>query len=256
VELFERVFVHHDNPKAFNYKRDGEWIPVSSGAFLARARRLALGLYSLGVRYGDRVALFSENRHEWTLADAACLLAGALDVPIYATQAPPQVRYILNDSGARAMFVSGRKKYDTVRDLLDAGTALEQVIFFDPEGAAEVGALTLAEVEERGRQLQEEQPDLIAQLSAPVKPDDLATLIYTSGTTGEPKGVMLTHSNLVSNMIDGSLHLEYSANDSVLSVLPYAHIFERMAMYMHIYHGISVYYAESLDKIGQNLREI
>jgi long-chain acyl-CoA synthetase len=256
VELFERVMGRMRCPNLFNYKKDGQWTAVSSDDFLARARRLALGLYALGARYGDRVAIYSENCHEWTLADAACILAGAIDVPIYATQAAPQVQYILKDSEARLIFVAGREKVEGVRELLAGCPALEGVILFNPEGASELGALTLQDLETQGRQLEEKQPELAAQISAQVKPDDLATLIYTSGTTGEPKGVMLTHSNLVSNFIDCAEHMEFTSADSALSVLPYAHIYERTAMYMYIYNGIRVYYAESLDKIGANLREV
>ena len=256
VEMLERTVGAMRKPNLFNYKRDGQWVAVSSDDFLARARRLALGLYALGVRYGDRVAIHAENCHEWTLADAACLLAGALDVPIYATQAPPQVRYILQDSGARLLFVTDQKKFEAVRDLLKECPTLEGVVFFDPEGAEMSGALTLDDLETQGRQLAEKQPELAAQLAAQVKPDDLATLIYTSGTTGEPKGVMLTHSNLVTNFIDSADHLDFKPDDSALSVLPYSHIFERLAMYMYIYNRIAVYYAESLDKVGANLHEV
>ncbi len=118
------------------------------------------------------------------------------------------------------------------------------------------GALTLCELEARGRALDSEQPGLREELASGVQPEDLATIIYTSGTTGEPKGVMLTHSNIVSNMVDTSERLDFSDKDTVLSVLPLSHVFERVAMYMYIHHGASVYYAESLDKIGDNIREV
>ena len=256
VELLERVVGAHHKADQFNYKKDGAWHKISSDDFLEQARRIALGLYTLGVRYGDRVAIFSENCYEWTLADAACLLAGAVDVPIYATQMPPQVQYVLKDSGARLLFVSGAKKFAAVRDLLADCPGIEGVVFFNPEGASDAGVLTLAELELYGRQTQEKQPGLGAELAQKVKPTDLATLIYTSGTTGEPKGVMLTHSNLVTNLVDSSGHLDFSPADSALSVLPFSHVFERLAMYMYQYHGMSIFYAESLDKIGANLKEV
>lgn len=256
VEMLENCVGQHKKPDLFNYKREGRWHKVSSDDFLARARRLALGLYTLGIRHGDRVAIFAENCHEWTLADAACLLAGAVDVPIYATQAAPQVQYILKDSGARVLFVSGLKKFAAVRELLAACTSLEGVVFFSPEGASEAGVLTLDELEKYGRQTQEAKPHLSRELAQQTKPDDLATLIYTSGTTGEPKGVMLTHSNLISNTLFSSRHLSLTQGDSALSVLPYAHVFERTAMYMYQYRAITIYYAESLEKIGANLKEV
>lgn len=256
VEMLENHVGQHKKPDLFNYKSAGRWHKVSSDDFLARARRLALGLYTVGIRHGDRVAIFAENCHEWTLADAACLLAGAVDVPIYATQAAPQVQYILQDSGARVLFISGLTKFAAVQELLAQCPALEGVVFFAPEGAAEAGVLTLDELEKYGRQAQEERPHLGTALARQTQPDDLATLIYTSGTTGEPKGVMLTHANLISNTLSSSKHLALSQADSALSVLPYAHVFERTAMYMYQYRGITIYYAEALDKIGANLKEV
>ena len=256
IEMFERTRRLHNKPDLLNYKRDGRWRSISTDEMIVRARHLALGLYARGVRRGDRVALLSENCPEWTLTDAACLYAGAIDVPIYPTLAPQHVAYILNDSGARLLFIQNQEKYDLVKDAIKECPQLEHVVFFDERGAEEAGALTFKEIEERGRELQREQPGLSDELAAGAKADDLATIIYTSGTTGEPKGVMLTHGNLVTNLIDSSGHLSFSENDIVLSVLPFSHVFERLAMYMYIFHGMSVFYAEAMDKIGDNLREV
>jgi long-chain acyl-CoA synthetase len=256
IEMFERTVRQRNKPDALNYKRDGAWHSISSDEMLARARRIALGLYSLGIRHGDRVALLSENCPEWTLTDAGCLFAGVIDVPIYSTLTPAQVAYILRDSGARVLFIQNYAKFEQARDALKDCPALEQIVFFDGSGANETKALTFAELEERGRELGAQSPHLREELSRVVKPEDLATIIYTSGTTGEPKGVMLTHSNLVSNVIDCSDHLAFASADIVLSVLPLSHVYERTGMYMYIHHGMSVYYAESLEKIGDNLREV
>jgi long-chain acyl-CoA synthetase len=255
-EVFERAAREHAKPDALNYKRDGEWRAISSAEFLGRARAVALGLHALGLRRGDRVALLSESRPEWTIADAGCQLAGLIDVPVYPTQAPPQVSYILNDSGARALFVSNRAAYERVRGALGEAPALERVIFFDAEGAGASGAATLEELIARGRELGGQQPGLGGELARAVAPEDLATIIYTSGTTGEPKGVMLTHRNFVSNLIDSSGHLAFSESDVALSVLPLSHVLERLGMYMYVHHGMSVYFAESLEKIGDNMREV
>ncbi len=255
IEMLERTVRLHKKPDLLNYKRDGAWRSISSDEMLARARFIALGLSSLGIRHGDRVALFSENCPEWTLADAGCLFAGVIDVPIYPTLTPPQVAYILKDSGARVLFVQNQAKFDQIKDLLKDCPALERVIFFDAEGVKDSSAGTFSDLEERGRELSKEKPDLNEELARAVKPEDLATIIYTSGTTGEPKGVMLTHTNLVTNLIDSSGHLSFSAADSVLSVLPYSHVLERLAMYMYLHHGMSVFYAESMEKIGDNVRE-
>ena len=255
IDVFERVSLVHDRPDLLNFKRDGQWVPVSTSEMLQRIRRIAMGLHSLGVKHGDRVGLLSESRVEWTLTDAGCLFAGAIDVPIYPTLTPPQVSYILKDSGARVLFVSSRAKLLEIRGVLDQLSQVEQVIVFDEAQDLE-GAITLSQLEERGQSLLDQQPQLIDEVAHKSKPDDLATIIYTSGTTGEPKGVMLQHSNLVSNLIDSAGHFSFGQPDSVLSVLPLSHIFERTAMYMYLHNGMAVYYAESLETIGTNLREV
>ncbi|HEX8922866.1 MAG TPA: long-chain fatty acid--CoA ligase, partial [Pyrinomonadaceae bacterium] len=256
VEMIERSVRLNAKPDMLNYKHGGAWHRISSKEMLTRARAIALALYSLGIRHTDRVALLSENCPEWTLADVGCLFLGAIDVPIYPTLTPPQVAYILRDSGARILFIQNQAKFNQVKDALKDCPALERIIFFDREGAEDQTMLAFSELEERGRELASERPELSAELAHAVKPEDLATIIYTSGTTGEPKGVMLTHTNLVTNLIDSSGHLSFSADDSVLSVLPYSHVLERLAMYMYMHHGMSVFYAESMEKIGDNLREV
>ncbi|MCP9493946.1 MAG: long-chain fatty acid--CoA ligase [Pyrinomonadaceae bacterium MAG19_C2-C3] len=256
VEMFDRTMRRHAKHDALNFKRDGKWHPISTTEVLTRIANIALGLHSLGVRACDRVALLSENRPEWTLADAGCLFAGAIDVPIYTTLTPAQVRYILNDSAASVLFIQNQKQYMRVREAVAACAGLHHVVFFDEEEESEAGAMTLTELEARGAELARTEPALLDTLKTATKPDDLATIIYTSGTTGDPKGVMLSHANLVSNLIIAGAHLSFKREDSVLSVLPLSHIFERLAMYMHLYRGMSVYYAESMDKIGDNMREV
>jgi long-chain acyl-CoA synthetase len=256
VEMFERTLRLHNKADLLNYKQDGAWRTISTTEFIKRARAISLGLHALGLRRTDRVALLADNCPQWTLTDAGSLYAGVIDVPIYPTLAPQHVAYILKDSGARILFIQNREKFDRVKEAIRDCPALEHVVFFDEPGAKEAGALSLAEVEERGRALGLEQPHLSDELAQGAKPDDLATIIYTSGTTGEPKGVMLTHANLTTNLIDSSGHLNFSDTDIVLSVLPFSHVFERLAVYMYLYHGMSVFYAESMDKIGDNLREV
>lgn len=256
VEMMERTHRLHDKADLLNYKRDGAWRTISTGEFINRARAIALGLHALGLRRTDRVALLADNCPEWTLTDAGSLYAGVIDVPIYPTLSPQHVAYILRDSGARILFVQNLEKFNRVKDAIKDCPSLEQIVFFDEPGAKAAGALSLAEVEERGRALGAAQPQLSGELAAASKPEDLATIIYTSGTTGEPKGVMLTHANLTTNLIDSSGHLNFSESDVVLSVLPFSHVFERLAVYMYLYHGMSVFYAEAMDKIGDNLREV
>ena len=256
VDVFKAIASRHKRPDTLNYKRDGSWIAVSSDEMMARARRIAAGLYAIGIRRGDRVAILSESRVEWTLADAGCIFAGAIDVPIYPTLTPAQVLYILKDSGARVLMLANHNKYLELRDVLPQCDQLTAVIVFDAKGVTPSEGFTLSEIEQKGEQLRQQQPELNDQLEQQIGPDDLATIIYTSGTTGEPKGVMLTHANLVSNLIYSSGHLSFGEQDVALSVLPLSHVFERQAMYMYLYTGMAVYYAESLDTIGPNLREV
>ena len=251
VEVFEYIARVHPRSDTLNYKRDGRWTPISSDEFLRRVRDLAAGFLSLGVKRGDRVAILSESRPEWTLTDAACMFATAIDVPIYPTLSPPQVRYILKDSGARVLVVQNEEKLSQLREILRECSAIEYVVLFDKTSAED--AISLAELEARGHAV---GVDLVLKSAHETKPDDLATIIYTSGTTGEPKGVMLTHANLVSNLIDSSGHLSFTKDDSALSVLPLSHVLERVAMYMYLFHGMAAYFGESLEAIGINLREV
>jgi len=256
VDVFTEVARKHKRPDTLNYKKDGRWIQMSSGEMMKRAQSIAAGLHAIGVQPGDRVALLSESRVEWTLTDAGSIFARTIDVPIYPTLTPPQVRYILNDSGACVLFIENRAKFDELKEALGECPEVKHVIFFEAEGVAPENGLTLAQLEEKGRELEQREPGHIARAAEQTKPDDLATIIYTSGTTGEPKGVMLTHSNLVSNLIDSGGHLEFGERDIALSVLPLSHVFERQAMYMYLHEGMAVYFAESLQTIGPNLREV
>ena len=256
VEVFEYVRRVHPRPDTLNYKQGGRWVPISADAMLSRMRHIGAGLYSLGVRRGDRVAILSESRVEWTLTDAGCMFAGAIDVPIYPTLTPPQVRYILKDSGARVLVIQNEEKFHQIRAVLSECPSVERLVFIDKPSSQIPNSISLAELESLGIVEEPRQPDLINDLIHQITPDELATIIYTSGTTGEPKGVMLTHSNLVSNLIDSSGHLSFAKDDCALSVLPLSHVLERVAMYMYLYHGMAVYFGESLEMIGPNLREV
>ena len=256
AELFRKAAEKHNRKDALNYKKGDEWIPISSDEMIARAENIALGLYSLGLRKGDRVALLAANSPEWTLTDAGCQFGGFLDVPIYTTLAENSVCYVINDSGARVFFIEDKETFERISKIFPECNTLEKLIFFNAEGVSEENSMSLAELEKRGAQLKDEQPDLIAELSEAIKPEDIATLIYTSGTTGEPKGVMLSHTNLVSNAIDAGGEFTFSADDKPLSVLPLSHVFERSGMYLYILNGMAVHYAESIEKVAENLSEV
>ena len=247
----------HNKADALNHKARGEWINISAGEFVTRVRHVALGLGSLGIKAGDRVALLSENRPEWSITDLAILSLGAVNVPIYTTQAVDQVEFILSDSGARALFVSGRKVFKHAAKALEGLSMPLKLIFFDDEAAEGLEqAITLKALEENGAERDLNHPRAFDEILKTVLPDDLATIIYTSGTTGEPKGVMLSHKSFISNVLAITDGLPINANDIALSVLPLSHIFERTGFYIFCYNGVSVYYCSSFDQVGEHLREV
>jgi long-chain acyl-CoA synthetase len=250
------AILRHRKTDAFNHRADGKWINISAEQFVERVKSCALGLATLGIRPGDRIALLSENRPEWSIADMAILSLGAINVPIYTTQAVEQIEYILSDSGAKAIFISNRRLFKHAQPAL-AKRALEQLIFFDPE-VAEIAerSISLEQMEQSGREQAEQRPDAFDAHLHAVRPDDLATIIYTSGTTGEPKGVMLTHNNFMSNVLSIGKGLPIETTDVALSVLPLSHIFERAGFYVFCYCGVSVYYSASFDQVAENLREV
>jgi long-chain acyl-CoA synthetase len=256
IHLFERAMLRHARPDVLNYKREGAWRPISSEEFERRVRHVALGLHALGLRRGERAGILSESSPEWVITDLGCQFAGIVNVPLYPTLAPQQVCYIMNDSGARLLFVQNVEAYERAREALASCAALSTVVLMTGEAAGADGVLTLADLEARGAELERERPRLVEELSGAVGAEDLATIIYTSGTTGEPKGVMLTHANVVSNLIDTSERLAFTPEDVVLSVLPLSHVFERGAMFMYLHHGAKVFFAEAIERVGDNMREV
>ena len=254
--LFLEAVEHHDKPAALQFKEGGTWHPVSHRELADRVRRLALGLRELGVARGDRVAILSENRPEWAIADFACLTAGLTDVPVYPTLPAEQITHIARDAGAVALFVSNELQAAKIQQIRGELPALRHVIGFVPglPGAD----MTLADVERRGEGVDTpERREQYRREALDVKPDDLATLIYTSGTTGVPKGVMLSHDNIFSNVETAARAIPFTGDDVALSFLPLSHIFERMAgHYLMFRTGTSIAYAESIDTVPINMTEV
>jgi long-chain acyl-CoA synthetase len=240
---------------AMQVRVDGKWQPISHATILERVRRIALGLAEIGVKPGDRVAILSENRPEWAMADYACLTTGVADVPIYITLPAEQIEYLLQDSGSVAIFVSNTTLVSKVVSIKRNLPNLRHVIVFD-ETARQHADMTLRELEAKGAAV--DKPDRAAayeRTAMAVKPDDLATIIYTSGTTGNPKGVMLTHDNIHSN-IESTRRVISINNDIALSFLPLCHIFERLGDYWFFVTGTSIAYVESFDLVPTALQEV
>jgi long-chain acyl-CoA synthetase len=254
--LFFDAISQYDRPDALQVKSGGAYRPISHSEVSTRVRHAARGLQSLGVRRGDRVSILSENRPEWAIADFASLTAGLTDVPIYPTLPADQIAYMLKDSGAVAIFVSGRVQAEKIKEVRGQLPALKTVIGFERiPGLTDV---SLAELEKRGAQGETEETTARYRSEAlSVKPDDVATIIYTSGTTGDPKGVMLTHDNIFSNVAATRTAVPFEGRDVALSFLPLSHIFERMGgHYMMWATGSSIAYAESIDTVPANMVEV
>jgi long-chain acyl-CoA synthetase len=255
--LFYDAVRRHDKPDALQYKADGGWHAISHRTLLERVRRAGLGLRAAGIARGDRVAILSENRPEWAIADYACLTAGLTDVPIYPNLPAEQIEYILRDSGASAIFVSDDEQTGKVAQIRASLPGLRCVIGFGPSRLNGQDA-TLAELEADGARGESESRAAEYEREArTVRPDDLATIIYTSGTTGDPKGVMLTHDNIYSNVVASANVIPFGGTDVGLSFLPLSHIFERMAgHYLMFTTGTSVAYAQSIDTVPADMLEV
>ncbi len=254
IESFRR----HNKPDALNYKSNGSWINISGETVIEKIKHIALGLSELGVKAGDKVAIISENRPEWSLTDLAILSLSAVNVPIYTTQAVEQIRYILEDSGSKMLFVSGKKLWKHAENAIQSVERLEKLVFFDEDAKPENDnrAITLADIEKRGKEIEQIDEKTFERHLEQIKPEDLATIIYTSGTTGEPKGVMLTHENFVSNIESISKGLPIKPTDRSLAVLPLSHIFERTVFYVLCSNGVAVHYCASFDQLAPSLQAV
>ncbi len=256
-ELFLGAVEEHDRPDAFRFRSDGLWHNVSHRDALAAVAEISAGLVRIGVAPGDRVALLSENRVDWALLDYAILGSGAVTVPIYPTLPAHQVEEILADAGASVLFVSTPHQLARMHGSPARLPELRSLIVIDPPETLPKNVSTLNALREAGRSSPEAGPEAFTVRALRVQEQDTASIIFTSGTTGRPKGVVLTHANIVSNVLAALQVLPIGPDDSCLSFLPLCHIFERMAGHFTMFHaGASIAYAESIDTVPANLTEV
>jgi long-chain acyl-CoA synthetase len=244
--------LRRDKPDCFLHKVDGRYVPIPTREFAARVRRLAAALDAAGVRPGDRIAQMAENGPHWPTVDFAALALGAVHVPIYPTLLPEGAAYIVRDSGARILFVQGAERTAGLVGVRDQMPSVERIVVVGEPPPAD-GVTGFEELLAGAPEIPDAQFD--AWL-ARARPEDLATLIYTSGTTGDPKGVMLTHGNLASNVEASCKALAIQPGWTALSFLPLAHSFERTVTYIYLNLGVSIAYAESVQAVAQNLAEV
>jgi len=239
-------------------KRDGEWIETSRPEFERQVEAFAHALRELGVQRGDRVAVHSENSTEWLVADQAILSIGAVNVPIYTTQPADQIQFILENSEAVAYIVSSPKLHGPVAEIIPRVATLKTVIGI--RGAFAPGMVSWQDALQRGEAAKARDPGFFAAERAQAKPDDLATLIYTSGTTGTPKGVMLTHWNLASNVLSSlermPWDIEGERGQKILSYLPLSHVFERMLSYLYLNIGYPIWFIENIEEMLKDLSHV
>lgn len=240
------------------HKKQGTYVPVGYAELRERVACFAHGLSTLGIKRGDRIAILSENRPEWVITDLAALALGCADVPIYPSQTAKQIEYIVHDSGASVIVVSNQFQLTKVLKIFDEVRTLKHVIMMNPPPAEAPGFVrTFESVIEAGRDGHRRDPDMLRRSAAETTPDALATIIYTSGTTGNPKGVMLSHANFVSNVTASAQCISITDSDLLLSFLPLCHVFERMAgYYTAMSCGATIAYAESIESVAENLLEV
>jgi long-chain acyl-CoA synthetase len=233
----------------FVSKLEGSWTPITTEAFVDKALQLSKGLVGLGVSQGDCIGLVSSNRLEWNLMDIAIQQVGATVVPIYPNISSADYVYIFNDANLKYAFVGDASLYQKISAKKDQIPCLIELFTFDEVE----GARNYWDIVELGASVDNYK---VKELKANVRNEDLATIIYTSGTTGNPKGVMLSHNNILSNVFACSVIIPADSHSRVLTFLPTCHIYERMLHYLYMYVGASIYYAESMDTIGENIREV
>ena len=254
VELLKHSVEAAPDKEVLRFKQDKVWTGMTGRRLLERVRNVALGLYRLGIRRGDRIAVLAESGPLWSITDYAVLSNGAVNIPIYPTQPPHQVEYILRDAEPKLLFVSSARQMKRVDSVLKKFPDL-RIIPFQPKADGE-NLIPFNSIEENGAGLAAEQPDLYEAISSDVLPSDLASIIYTSGTTGEPKGAMLTHSNIVFNALSAGEFLDIQSGGVMLSFLPLSHIFERMVLYLCLNRGVQINYATGIETVASDIQDV
>jgi long-chain acyl-CoA synthetase len=260
IETLNELFLHSltvPRRAAMLVKRGGEWVPTTVEELGESVRILSTALRAAGIKRDDRVAILAENRPEWTIADLAILTAGAVTVPIYPTLLAWQIEFILNDAGAVIVFVSNEEQLAKVTEVCAHCPAIRQIVVLDRLGEIPPNAVAYESFLAEGRAAAADEPaGHFERVLRSRRPEDLATIVYTSGTTGNPKGAMLTHGNITSNVISSIEPMPFYPGDRAINILPLSHILERMVDFIYLYKGVEIAYAENVANVADNLQEL
>jgi len=242
--------LYPNKPDALAAKENGEWVKYNSSHFLDTVDLMSYGFLQIGVQKGDKIATLSNNRPEWNFVDLGMMSMGAIHVPIYPTISEKDLKFILNDAEVQYVFVSGQEILDKVESMLADVPGVKAIYTFDTIS----GKKHWTEIRDLGRV--NPNPTLVQSICEGIGQYDLATLLYTSGTTGFPKGVMLSHDNIISQIKAAHALAPVNEHSRALSFLPLNHVYERALCYLYLFHGVSIYYAESIEKVAENLKEV
>ena len=258
-QMFLNTTSEYSSKSLYYYKKNNDWIGIKGSDVRATVRNIASGLRSIDIGLGDNVAILSTNSPRWAMSDFGVICNGSATVTVYPTLLPAQIEYILNNSDSKAVFVENQDQLDKINDIRENLTTLKHIVVMDDSLSGEAeGVSNFIDFLDMGQKYEEKNSFSLSEISSQIKEDDLLTIIYTSGTTGNPKGVMLTHKNLISNVIAtiNMADLKSSDNHSFLSFLPLSHVLERMTGHFTGFAlGCTVYYAESIETVADNLGE-
>jgi len=248
IDRYEARYAFKDD--ALVNKINGEWVKHSATEFINSVRNVSYGLLNIGMQKGDTFATLSNNRPEWNFVDLGAMCIGGIHVPVYTNLSATDLQFIIKDAGIKFIFVSNQEMYDKVQEAIKDLNQVQAVFSFDELS----GVRNWKEIVEGGKN--NPNPDKVNEIKTTIHSNDLATLLYTSGTTGVPKGVMLSHNNIVSQLIAAQHLAPVNEHSRALSFLPLNHVYERVLTYLYFYLGVSVWYAESIDKVADNLKEV
>ncbi|HET6224853.1 MAG TPA: long-chain fatty acid--CoA ligase [Bacteroidia bacterium] len=249
-DILPQLLEKHNKSNILAAKENGQWRTYSTKEFADNVNFLSSGLYNLGIKPGDKIAIIANNRPEWNFTDYAIQQVGAISVPIYPTISETDLGFILKDAAVTYLFISSKELYTKLKPTIDAVSSIKDVYSFNTASGCKHWSLLLEDGKKNPKTIE------IESIKKTIKANDLLTILYTSGTTGTPKGVMLSHNNLISNSLASQTLAPFKSDWKALSFLPLNHVYERMLTTLYFYLGVSVYYAESMDTIVDNLKEV